>query len=86
MVFRQKYAKFAAAGAELMVGGNSCLQTYYPQRFRLTNEGLIAQEDFCLAITEIKTGSVVCQLNKEGNYRNELIIICQLFSDNFSIV
>ena len=31
----------------MVIGGNSCLQSYYPQRFRMSYTGHIAQDDFC---------------------------------------
>ena len=48
-----------ALGREGVIGGNSCLQTYPPQQFRMSSEGLILQDDFCLALTEIKPGAQV---------------------------
>ena len=49
-----------ASGREGVVGGNACFQTYPQQQFRMSAEGLILQDDFCLALTEVKPGAQVC--------------------------
>ena len=48
-----------ASGREGVIGGNSCFQTYPQQQFRMSAEGLILQDDFCLELTEIKPGAQV---------------------------
>jgi hypothetical protein len=40
----------SAPGEELLIGSQMCLQTYYPQRFRLSSKGHLAQDDFCLTM------------------------------------
>ena len=55
-----------ASGREGVVGGNACFQTYPQQQFRMSAEGLILQDDFCLALTEVKPGAQVCHSREYG--------------------
>ncbi len=48
---------FSALGVESLLGGNSCLQSYPQQQFRMASGGRISQDDFCLTLSEVKTGA-----------------------------
>lgn len=49
----------AASGEEFTIGYQGCLQSYHIQMHRLSEEGQIIHDDFCMSLTEPKSGSVV---------------------------
>ncbi len=57
MLFFTASFDLLATGEEHSIGGNTCLRSFHPHQFRMTDEGLIKQDDFCLALLQIRTGT-----------------------------
>lgn len=59
-----------AKGEEMIIGSQSCLRGYNPQRLRMNYRGQIIHEDFCFTLDSSKVNEVYNQTRQEAPLGN----------------